>query len=130
MRYREPDRKTARDNLSEWQKWSWRFPRDSAEFHYYTVSPMFRGTSWAKPTPPGEPVNDQIAEMVEEVMRELYKWSPSSRDWLISYWLYFPNNKALAEAMGISERTVRRHMVVAHETFAKHWGLLFMQIDK
>lgn len=119
----EPDRKTVRDILQNWRWYARDLPLDSAEIHYYTISPMFR--DYAIPTPKHIRYDTESAEMVEEVMREMFKWRPKCRKWLIRYWLYIPNNQDLADAMGTSKRTVERKMAEAHDAFAKYWALLF-----
>ena len=142
-----PDRKTTREILQHWRWYARDLPPDSAEIHYYTISPMFR--DYAKPTPKTIRYDIKTAEMVEDVMQDLYKWRPKAREWLILYWLYIPNNQDLADTLSnsemrtrlplqflkarhgegikISKRTVERKMSDSHDVFAKHWALRFMK---
>jgi len=120
-----PNRPRARDILSNWRDSARDLPPDSAELYYYTISPMFRGTKWARPTPSGTEYSEESAEMVEEVMREMYRWKPKARRWLILYWLHMPNNRELGKALGLSERWVRHKVALAHDVFADTWGAVF-----
>ena len=121
----KPDKRRVKDLLSNWRHWSRDFPPDSAEILYYTISPMFR--DYVKPTPKSIRYDEESAWMVERVMQEMFEWKPKEREMLILYWLYIPHQVDLADALGVSERTIRRRMGYAHDTFAHHWGLLFLE---
>lgn len=139
-----PDRKAVRSMLQHWRWYAKDLPPDSAEINYYTISPMFR--DYAIPTPRSITYDIKTAEMVEEVMVEMYKWRPMARAWLRAYWLYIPNVSDLSDYLRsedcakashdwvadlrlggafASERTVKRRISDGHDAFAKHYSLLF-----
>lgn len=125
--YRTPDRDEVRGILQNWRKWARDVRRDSAEINYYTISPIFRGTKWAKPTPRDASYSEDSALMVEEVLRDMYRWQPKAREWIIRYWICLPSERALAATMKVSRKVVRNAMDHAHGEFAMRWGMLYLQ---
>lgn len=126
----EPDRERTRDILANWRAWARDLPRESCEINYYTISPAFRGTKWAKPTPKHVVYDEKSAEMAEDVLREMFKWQPKAREWIIGYWIYMPNYRILSAILKMSRRNLIRKMNAAHDAFSRHWGLLFMKVDR
>jgi DNA-directed RNA polymerase specialized sigma24 family protein len=120
----KPDKDRVKDLLRNWRYWARDCPPDSAEIHYYTLSPMFR--QYVKPTPTWARYDELAAEMVEDVLREMFKAYPKDREMLRLYWLYINNQRHLAEALGTSQPTVSRRLAYAENTFAHFWGVLFM----
>lgn len=119
----KPDKDRVKDLLANWRDWARDCPPDSAEILYYTISPAFR--DYAKPTGKWVRYDNESAEMVEDVLREMFKAYPKDRELLILYWIHMNNVRDLAEVLSLSKSTMHRRLQAAHDTFAEHWALLF-----
>lgn len=119
----KPDKNRVKDLLANWRSWARDFPPDSAEIMYYTISPSFR--DYVKPTPKSIRYDEESAEMVEDVLREMFKAYPKDREMLILYWIYMHNQTDLADVLRMPRTTLQKHIYRAHDTFADFWALLF-----
>jgi DNA-directed RNA polymerase specialized sigma24 family protein len=116
----EKDR--VRDLLNNWRRWSKDCPPDPAEVFYYTVSPMFR--DFVKPSPGRSfPYDPDAAEMVEDVLREMFNAHKRERMILISYYQRDCGAKDLAEIMGVAKSTMYRQIEQASDVFSETWFL-------
>jgi DNA-directed RNA polymerase specialized sigma24 family protein len=119
----KPDKDRVKDLLANWRHYARDLPPDSAEIHYYTVSPAFR--EYVKPTPKWVRYDEAAADKVEDVLREMFKAYPKDREMLILYWIYINNQRDLAEVLGIPRTTLQRRINHAQDTFADFWSWMF-----
>ena len=115
----KPDKNRVKDLLENWRHWGRDLPPDSAEIHYYTISPMFR--DYVKPTPKWVRYDEQAALAVEEVLAEMFRTYPKDREMLILYWIHMNNIRDLADALSIPKSTVHDRIKRAEDTFADFW---------
>lgn len=108
-----------RDLLSNWRNWARDCPPDPAEVHYYTVSPDF--VDYVKPNPGPPPYDSDSAEMVEEVLREMY--GPYRAEYRLIKWHYGQSipQVEIARAMRISRRAIHYRLQIALRVFSEHW---------
>ena len=119
----KPDKIRVKDLLRNWRYWARDVEPDSAEIHYYTISPTFR--DYVKPTPNFVRYDSAAAEAVEEVLRAMFKTHPKDREILFLYYICVNSQRDLAELLDLPRTTVRRRIHNAEDTFADFWDLIF-----
>lgn len=121
----KPDKNRVKDLLRNWRFWARDVEPDSAEIHYYTISPTFR--DYVKPTPKWIRYDNDAADAVEEVLRYMFKVYPDERKTLFMYYICMNNQRDLADALDMSAATVNRRIKVAEDAFAESWEIIFYQ---
>lgn len=119
----KPDKNRVKDLLSNWRYWARDCDPDSAEIHYYTISPSFR--DYVKPTPKFVRYDDDAAMAVELVLGEMFQTRPRERELLILYWICIPNVRDLADCLDMPKSTLHDKLRRSEDVFADCWRLLF-----
>jgi len=116
---RQLDKERVKDLLNNWRRYSRDCPPDPAEVHYYTISPDFR--DYVKPNPGPVPYDSDSAEMVEDVLRWMYKAMPFERDMLVSYYLRGGTVDDVARMLGYGKRRMYELLALSHNAFGRAW---------
>jgi hypothetical protein len=123
------EKERVRDALHNWRQWSLDCHPDYAEVYYYVVSPDFAGTPCTSNnrTPP-PPYDSDGAEVVEEVLRKMFRPYPRERALLIEFYTRTVPVKELAIEYGFSVGALYKRLDFAMNIFGEVWKDLRVKI--
>lgn len=120
MRWNTALQKRARRRLANWGRWAGGPIQDPALIHYYTVSPMWIGTKWAREE--SRPAIDEPeAERCERLLLKLRRESLEQFSLLRDRYAYGHHYARLAKSLGVSKSTMYLRLRDAEIAFAQLW---------